>query len=120
MNRRMVIERAERLHQIPPYRHQELTRYKKRLAARGIEPIDLTVGTIEAAGRQDVIEHIIKAIEGSMREILSFKTLAENGLAVLKDASPERRQTLEGMYDMYSFLEREYPALMNRWKEDNQ
>lgn len=64
MNRRMVTERAERLHQIPPVRHQKLTRYIKRLATRGIEPIDLTVGTIEADGRQDVIDRIISAIEG--------------------------------------------------------
>ena len=64
MNRRMVIEPAERLHQIPPYRHQELTRYKKRLVARGIEPIDLTVGSIEAPGRQEIIDHIITAVEG--------------------------------------------------------
>ncbi len=63
MNRRMVIEPAERLHQIPPYRHQELTRYKKRLAARGIEPIDLTVGSIEAPGQQDSKDHIITAVE---------------------------------------------------------
>jgi LL-diaminopimelate aminotransferase len=64
MNRRMVTERAERLHQIPPVRHQELSRYKKRLAMRGIEPIDLTIGTIESDGRQDITDRIVTAIEG--------------------------------------------------------
>lgn len=54
MRRRIVIESAERLHQIPPYPARELERYKKRLIARGIEPIDLTVGTVETTSSATV------------------------------------------------------------------
>jgi LL-diaminopimelate aminotransferase len=63
MRRRIVIERAERLHQIPPYPAQELSRYKKRLEARDIRPIDLTVGVVEAPANDAVVERIGASIQ---------------------------------------------------------
>ena len=46
MKKSIVIERAERLHQIPLNRPLKLSRYLKRLANKGIEPIDLTTSFI--------------------------------------------------------------------------
>ncbi|MYG16918.1 MAG: hypothetical protein F4207_10930, partial [Gemmatimonadetes bacterium] len=55
MRNPVVIERAERLHQIPLNRPLEHSRYLRRLAARGIEPIDLTTGFTDSPPRQDAI-----------------------------------------------------------------
>lgn len=63
MRRRIVIERAERLHQIPPYPTHELERYKKRLAAQGIESIDLTVGTLETTASDTTITRLCTAVQ---------------------------------------------------------
>lgn len=58
MRRHIVIERAERLHQIPPYPTREVDRYKRRLNARGIDPIDLTVGGIDPTPHEFVIARL--------------------------------------------------------------
>lgn len=62
MPRRMVIEKAERLHQAPPYPVEEMDKYKKKLIARGINPVDLTVGLLEAPGREDVLDRLTAAV----------------------------------------------------------
>lgn len=62
MRRQIVIERAERLHQIPPYPTRELLRYKRRLAARGIDPIDLSVGALEFADQPAATNRLCDAI----------------------------------------------------------
>lgn len=61
MRNPVVIERAERLHQIPLNRPLEHSRYLRRLAARGIEPIDLTTGVADPPARQDAIEKTFEA-----------------------------------------------------------
>lgn len=61
MRNPVVIERAERLHQIPLNRPLEHSRYLRRLAARGIEPIDLTSGNAAPPARQDAIEKTFDA-----------------------------------------------------------
>jgi hypothetical protein len=53
-----------------------------------------------------------------MHQLTDFRKLAEQGLEVLKDASQEKRQRLELMRDMYSFMEREFPKLLEKWDEE--
>ncbi len=48
----------------------------------------------------------------------SFRQLADQGLRLLSEAEPERRERLEEMRSMYAFLERELPLLMQRWKTE--
>ncbi len=62
MRRRIVIERAERLNQVPPRSTRESDRYKKRLKARGIDPIDLTVGTVDASPDSHTIDELTQAL----------------------------------------------------------
>jgi DNA-binding transcriptional regulator GbsR (MarR family) len=45
-----------------------------------------------------------------------FMQLAERGLALLNEADGPRRERLEEMYDLYAFMDREYPALLERWR----
>lgn len=72
MPRRMVIEKAERLHQAPPFPAEELEKYRKRLTARGILPIDLTVGLMEAPRREDVLDRLTAAVRTPHHGTMSF------------------------------------------------
>lgn len=47
-----------------------------------------------------------------------FLQLAERGLALLDGADPQRRERLEEMHDLYAFMDREYPALLERWRAE--
>ncbi len=65
MRNPVVIERAERLHRVPLNRPLEHSRYLRRLAARGIEPIDLTTGFAGTPSQQDTIERTFNAATAS-------------------------------------------------------
>ncbi|MCY3770487.1 MAG: aminotransferase class I/II-fold pyridoxal phosphate-dependent enzyme [Gemmatimonadetes bacterium] len=62
MRNPVVIERAERLHQVPLNRPLEHSRYLRRLAARGIEPIDLTTGSTETSIQPETMERSFNAM----------------------------------------------------------
>src|SRR5690606_9804587 len=46
----------------------------------------------------------------------AFREVTERGLDVLASAGPERRERLEHVTDLYRFLETELPALLDRWR----
>lgn len=46
--------------------------------------------------------------------------LAREGLALLHDASPERRAALEEMADLADFLAKRLPAVLEEWREHRQ
>jgi DNA-binding transcriptional regulator GbsR (MarR family) len=46
-----------------------------------------------------------------------FRKLAQRGLELLADAPADRRERLQGMHDLYAWLEREMPALWERWRQ---
>ena len=50
-------------------------------------------------------------------EIRMFRKLAEQGLELMKDESSARRQWLEEMRDRYAFLEKTFPAVMDRYEK---
>lgn len=54
-------------------------------------------------------------LKRSMDQFKGFRMMAEQGLALMQEASPESRQRLQEMYDLHDFLEREFPALLERW-----
>lgn len=63
MRNPVVIERAERLHQVPLNRPLKLSRYLKRLAARGIEPIDMTMDSLDTPIQNEIIERMFRGME---------------------------------------------------------
>ena len=65
--------------------------------------------------RQDALQRTIR--HGLEDEIKMFRELAEQGLKLMRDEASIRRQWLEEMHDRYTFLEREFPALMERYEE---
>lgn len=55
-----------------------------------------------------------------MQGMVGFRTLAEQGLELLGDAPAEHRERLEKVASLYAFLDRELPALVARWKQEQQ
>jgi len=53
----------------------------------------------------------------SLVQTTSARQLAEHGLELLEGKTHVNRQWLEEMRDMYAFLEREFPALVERWEQ---
>ena len=66
--------------------------------------------------RPDAWQHMIK--HGLEDEIKKFRQLAEHGLELLVDKTPLTRRWLEEMRDVYTFFEREFPALVERWEQE--
>ena len=55
---------------------------------------------------------------GLEEEIKMFRQLAERGLELLGERSSPRRQWLEEMRNSYAFMEKEFPALLERWEQE--
>lgn len=53
-----------------------------------------------------------------MAQVTAFRQLAEKGLDLMSNASPELKQRLQEMRDIHAFLERELPQLDARWIQE--
>jgi DNA-binding transcriptional regulator GbsR (MarR family) len=54
------------------------------------------------------------------RQYADFRRLAERGLELLAEAPADRRERLQGMHDLYGWLEQEMPAVWERWRRERQ
>jgi DNA-binding transcriptional regulator GbsR (MarR family) len=59
-----------------------------------------------------------RSFEARMSGITEIRKLAERGLAVLPIDDKQKRQRLELMRDMYEFMEREFPKLLQKWDDE--
>jgi DNA-binding transcriptional regulator GbsR (MarR family) len=64
---------------------------------------------------EDAMNRTIK--HGLQEEIKMFRELAERGLVLMQGEPSVRRDWLEEMYNRYSFLEKEFPALVDRYEK---
>jgi DNA-binding transcriptional regulator GbsR (MarR family) len=64
----------------------------------------------------DARHHMIR--RGLLDEIVMIRQLTERGLE-LADKTSATRKWLEDMRDVYLFLEREFPALLERWEREH-
>ena len=62
------------------------------------------------------VKHTIR--RGLEDEIKMFRQLAERGLELIGDRHSPRRQWLEEMLKSYAFMEKEFPALLERWEQE--
>jgi DNA-binding transcriptional regulator GbsR (MarR family) len=58
-----------------------------------------------------------RAQHGLEEEIRMFRELAEHGLELMRREPSARRQWLEEMRNRFAFLEKEFPALMERYEK---
>ena len=63
--------------------------------------------------REDAMKKTIK--RGIEDEIKMFRDLADRGLELMKNESPEKLNWLKQMKDRYAFLEKVFPEIMNRY-----
>lgn len=61
-----------------------------------------------------------EALNDSTAKFTAMRQIADEGLDVLDGAPPERRARLEGMRKLYEFFEEEFPALIERWKQQHE
>ena len=57
-------------------------------------------------------------ISQQLVSLMSFRRLAERGLALLEPDEEEARRSLEEMRDRYAYAERELPALFERFEKE--
>lgn len=60
------------------------------------------------------------ALRDRLDQAVTFRRLADEGLALLKKSHPERQLRLQEMRLMYAFLELEIPVLMERWEKERE
>ena len=68
--------------------------------------------------RSDAWQHMVG--RGLTDEIRMVRQLAERGLELLGGNPPVTRKWLEEMFDVYTFLEREFPTLLEKWEKEHQ
>ena len=68
--------------------------------------------------RSDAWQHMIG--RGLTEEIKMVRQLADRGLELLGDKTPVTKNWLEEMRDVYTFLEHEFPTLLERWEKERQ
>lgn len=56
------------------------------------------------------------SFQSRMHLVTEMRQLAEHGLALLADESPEQRRRLELMRDVNGYLEREFPKMLEGWE----
>lgn len=87
----------------------------------------LQMGLIERVGlpgqRGDFFQ--IKAsaltslVRHSINEFSALRQLTERGLELMKKRDSEIKKRLQEARDLFSFLEREYPLLIERWEKEH-
>lgn len=58
-------------------------------------------------------------VRQTVYELSAFRQLADRGLDLLQDEDTETRERLEEARDLFSYLEREYPSLIERWEREH-
>ena len=66
--------------------------------------------------RPDAWQHMIR--RGLEDEVKMIRQIAERGLELLADKVSPTQKWLEETLDVYIFLERELPALVERWEQE--
>ena len=57
-------------------------------------------------------------MQAHLQKNQTLKALAERGLELMSDRTPEARQRLQELRDFEAFVVREMPALIARWEEE--
>lgn len=59
-----------------------------------------------------------RKLERRLSGMVSFRALAERGLGLLEDEPADRSARLRRVASMYAFMERELPALLEKWRAE--
>jgi DNA-binding transcriptional regulator GbsR (MarR family) len=84
------------------------------------------MGLIERVGVPELRRDHFRIKEGAwtelmrqhLEEIFTGRQLADRGLELLEGQSADSKQRMKEVRDLYSFFEREYPLLLERWEKE--
>jgi len=84
-----------------------------------------TAGLVRRSSRKGDRREYFSVPPGSIIQILNarlpvttaWRQLADHGLEVLRDRTPESRARLQEVRDVYAFMEQELPAMLERYAE---
>ncbi|MBR8744569.1 GbsR/MarR family transcriptional regulator [Nocardiopsis sp. MG754419] len=89
-------------------------------ATRMLTPSGLVEGVRKRGHRQEYFRIAAdgwsRMLERRYAQTTRFRQVTERGLTALEEASPERRERLENVHELYGFLETELPAMLDRWR----
>jgi DNA-binding transcriptional regulator GbsR (MarR family) len=100
--------------------------HASRGSISGMTRLLLTVGLIRKSTRRGDRREYFSVPPGATIGILrarhpqtiAWRQLAERGLELLAHRSPESRGRLQEVRDVYAFMERELPAMLDRFEKD--
>jgi DNA-binding transcriptional regulator GbsR (MarR family) len=88
-------------------------------AARLLESAGLIKRTTRRGDRREYFSvppgAVVAVLQSRLPATIAWRKLAEEGLELLADANPERRGRMQELHDVYAFMERELPALLDRF-----
>jgi DNA-binding transcriptional regulator GbsR (MarR family) len=58
---------------------------------------------------------VISVLNSRLPVTVAWRQVADEGLALLADRSPEQRARIQEVRDVYAFMERELPAMLDRF-----
>ncbi|HLU08746.1 MAG TPA: MarR family transcriptional regulator [Oceanobacillus sp.] len=58
-----------------------------------------------------------RSFRARLHQVTELRQLAERGIDLLADETPEQRRRLELMRDYNAFMEQEFPKLLDKWDE---
>jgi DNA-binding transcriptional regulator GbsR (MarR family) len=93
----------------------------------GMTRLLLTVGLIRKSTRRgDRREYFsvppgatVGILRARLPQTVAWRQLADRGLEILADRSPESRGRLREVRDVYAFMERELPAMLDRFEAEH-
>ena len=89
---------------------------------RLLEPPGLVQRTTRPGDRTEYLSvppgSIVAILEARLPQTVAWRRLADEGLELLADRPPELRSRLEEVRDVYLHMERELPAMLERFKAD--
>ncbi|MFC4117598.1 GbsR/MarR family transcriptional regulator [Nonomuraea zeae] len=89
-------------------------------ATRLLTPSGLVEGVRRRGERQEFFRIAAdgwsRMLAGRYAKTAAFRQITEAGLRVLADSTPQRRERLGNVHELYRFLEKELPALWERWE----
>lgn len=66
--------------------------------------------------KSDALTQLVRHV---VFELSALRQLAERGLELMEGQDSELKQRLQEAYDLFSFMEREYPLLIDRWEKEH-
>ncbi|WP_228000030.1 GbsR/MarR family transcriptional regulator [Nocardia australiensis] len=90
-------------------------------ATRMLTPSGLVEGVRKRGERQEYFRIAAdgwsRMLESRYAKTTAFRHVTERGLEVLDGASPQRRERLSNVAELYRFLEGELPTIWARWEQ---